>query len=53
MPRVALYARVSTTDQRPEIQVESLRSYARPEAWESWASTWTTASQVRRTAGPH
>ncbi|HME70612.1 MAG TPA: recombinase family protein [Myxococcota bacterium] len=28
MPRVALYARVSTTDQRPEIQVESLRGYS-------------------------
>jgi len=28
MPRLALYARVSTIDQRPEIQIESLRSYA-------------------------
>lgn len=28
MPRVALYARVSTTDQRPEVQLHALRSYA-------------------------
>jgi len=28
MRRVALYARVSTTDQRPEIQLEALRTYA-------------------------
>jgi len=34
MPRVALYARVSTIDQRPEIQVESLRSYAQARALE-------------------
>lgn len=28
MPRVALYARVSTTDQHPEIQLHALREYA-------------------------
>jgi len=28
MPRLALYARVSTTDQRPEAQLDALRSYA-------------------------
>ena len=28
MARVALYARVSTTDQHPEIQLNSLRTYA-------------------------
>ncbi len=28
MPRVALYSRVSTTDQRPEVQLEPLRAYA-------------------------
>jgi DNA invertase Pin-like site-specific DNA recombinase len=29
MPRVALYARVSTTDQHPEAQLHALREYAR------------------------
>ena len=28
MPRIALYARVSTTDQHPEIQLNALRTYA-------------------------
>lgn len=28
MPRLAVYARVSTTDQRPEIQLHALRGYA-------------------------
>jgi DNA invertase Pin-like site-specific DNA recombinase len=28
MKRVALYARVSTTDQRPEVQLDALREYA-------------------------
>ncbi len=28
MPRIALYARVSTTDQHPEIQINALRAYA-------------------------
>jgi DNA invertase Pin-like site-specific DNA recombinase len=28
VPRAALYARVSTTDQRPDAQLDALRSYA-------------------------
>ncbi len=28
MPRIAIYARVSTTDQHPEIQLNALRTYA-------------------------
>ena len=28
MPRLALYARVSTQDQRPEVQLDALRTYA-------------------------
>ena len=32
--RVALYARVSTSDQRPEIQLESLRAYAEARSFE-------------------
>jgi DNA invertase Pin-like site-specific DNA recombinase len=28
MPRLALYARVSTTDQHPEVQIDALRQYA-------------------------
>jgi DNA invertase Pin-like site-specific DNA recombinase len=32
--RVALYARVSTTDQNCELQVTELREYTRRRAWE-------------------
>jgi DNA invertase Pin-like site-specific DNA recombinase len=31
--RAALYARVSTTDQHPEVQLESLRGYATARGW--------------------
>jgi DNA invertase Pin-like site-specific DNA recombinase len=34
MPRVALYARVSTTDQHPEIQIHALRAYAEARGFE-------------------
>lgn len=34
MPRVALYARVSTSEQRPEIQLHSLREYAAARGFE-------------------
>ena len=37
MPRVALYARVSTTDQRPEVQLEPLRDYAERRGLETTA----------------
>ncbi len=34
MPRVALYARVSTTDQHPEIQLHAFRAYAEARGFE-------------------
>ena len=34
MPRVALYARVSTTEQRPDVQLDPLRSYATARGFE-------------------
>jgi len=34
VPRIALYARVSTTDQRPEVQLDALRSYAEARGFE-------------------
>jgi DNA invertase Pin-like site-specific DNA recombinase len=48
--RVALYARVSTTDQNCELQVTELREYARHRAWEivgefmgtGWSGPWPT-----------
>lgn len=33
LPRVALYARVSTTDQTPDNQLRDLREYARARGW--------------------
>lgn len=34
MPRVALYTRVSTTEQRPEVQLDPLRTYAAARGFE-------------------
>jgi hypothetical protein len=53
MPRrIALYARVSTTDQHPEIQLHGLRQYAEARGFAVAGSMSTTGSAVLATAAP-
>ena len=53
MRRIALYARVSTTDQRPEVQLHSLREYAaarRLEVGEEYTDHGVSGAKDRRPA---
>ena len=50
--RVAIYARVSTTDQTPENQLLELRRYAEARGWEAteYVDTGVSGSKDRRPA---
>lgn len=53
MPRVALYARVSTSDQRPEVQLDPLRTYAAARGLEivgEYVDHGVSGSKARRPA---
>ena len=52
-PRVALYARVSTTDQSTESQLLDLRRYVSERDWNIFKSMWMRVSVGRRTADQH
>ena len=53
MPRVALYARVSTVEQHPEVQLDPLRSYAAARGFEvagEYVDHGISGAKVRRPA---
>lgn len=53
MPRVALYARVSTIEQRPDVQIEPLRIYAAARGFEvvgEYVDHGVSGSKTRRPA---
>jgi DNA invertase Pin-like site-specific DNA recombinase len=50
--RVALYARVSTQDQDPEVQLAALRAHAAQRGWASLTRLWIVGTRERAKSAP-